>query len=109
METGRDARSVKSLSRHTLEQMINFCSEGILLADAKDPQLPVVYANPAYEDLSGYSVAELAGSSWQLWKRDGVGQPAPAKLREASGRAEACAGPLPDVRKDGTSGTSRIA
>ncbi|HEX5047447.1 MAG TPA: diguanylate cyclase [Gammaproteobacteria bacterium] len=109
MQIGRDARSVKSLSRHTLEQMVSFCSEGILLADAKDPRLPVVYANPAYEDLSGYSVAELAGNSWQLWNRDGVGQPELAKLKEAIGRAEACHVTLPDVRKDGTSWTSSIS
>src|ERR1044072_8187647 len=108
METGRDARSVKSLSRHTLEQMINFCSEGILLADAKDPQLPVVYANPAYEDLSGYSVAELAGSSGPLGTRGGGAHPEPEKHREAGARAGACGVPLPAVDKDGTSGRSRI-
>jgi diguanylate cyclase (GGDEF)-like protein/PAS domain S-box-containing protein len=109
MQIGRDARSAKSLSRHTLEQMVALCSEGILLADAKDPGLPVVYANPAYEELSGYSVAELAGNSWQLWKREGVDQPELAKLKEAIGRAEGCAVTLPDVRKDGTSWTSRIS
>jgi diguanylate cyclase (GGDEF)-like protein/PAS domain S-box-containing protein len=89
--------------------MVSLCSEGILLADAKDPQLPIVYANPAYEDLSGYSIAELAGNSWQLWKRDGAEQPELAKLKEAIGRAEACAVTLPDVRKDGTAWMSRIS
>jgi len=75
MEIGKDARSVKSLSRHTLEQMVTLSSEGILLADAQDPSLPIVYANPAYEDLSGYSAEELTGSGWPLIKRDVEGQP----------------------------------
>src|SRR5215510_7905205 len=109
MDIGRDARSVKSLSRNTLEQMVSLCSEGILLADAKDPSLPVVYANPAYEGLSGYSVAELTGNSWQLWKRDGEGQRELARLKAAIGRAEACAVTLPDLRKDGTSWMSRVS
>jgi PAS domain S-box-containing protein len=109
MDIGRDARSVKSLSRHTLERMVSLSSEGILLADAKDPRLPIVYANPAYEDLSGYSVEELTGNSWQLWKREGEGQPEHARLKAAIGRAEACAVTLPDVRKDGTSWMSRVS
>jgi diguanylate cyclase (GGDEF)-like protein/PAS domain S-box-containing protein len=89
--------------------MVSLSSEGILLVDAKDAQLPIVYANPAYEHLSGYSVAELVGNSWQLWKRDGAEQPELAKLKEAIGRAEACAVTLLDVRKDGTSWASRIS
>ena len=69
MDIGRDAHRVKSLSRHTLEQMVTRSSEGILLADAQDPGLPIVYANPAYEALTGYTVEELAGHSWPLdWK-----------------------------------------
>ena len=47
MDIGRDANRVKSLSRHILEQMVTRSSEGILLADAQDPNLPIVYANPA--------------------------------------------------------------
>ena len=109
MDIGRDARSVKSLSRHTLEQMVTLSSEGILLADAKDSRLPIVYANQAYEHLSGYSVEELTGNSWQLWKREGESPPELARLKAAVGRAEACAVTLPDVRKDGTSWLSRIS
>ena len=97
MDNGREARSVKSLSRHALEQMVTLCSEGILLADARDPSYPVVYANPAYEDLSGYSSEELTGSAWQLVRRDGDGQPELARLKAAIGRAESCQATLPDL------------
>jgi diguanylate cyclase (GGDEF)-like protein/PAS domain S-box-containing protein len=89
--------------------MVTLSSEGILLADATDPSLPIVYANPAYEELSGYSIKEITGNSWQLWKRDGEGQPELARLKAAIGRAEACAMTLPDVRKDGTSWLSRVS
>ena len=103
MEIGRAARGVKSLSRHTLEQIVAGCSEGILLADAQDPNLPIVYVNPAYEELSGYSADELLGTSWQLVKRDADGQPELARLKGAIGRSEACHVILSDLRKDGTS------
>ncbi|HVS25373.1 MAG TPA: PAS domain S-box protein, partial [Gammaproteobacteria bacterium] len=102
MEIGRESQSVKSLSRHTLEQMVTLSSEGVLLADAQDPNLPIVYANPAYETLSGYTAEELKGTSWQLAKRDGDGQPELERLKAAIGRSEPCRVTLPDLRKDGT-------
>ena len=109
MEIGRDARSVKSLSRHTLEQMVTLSSEGILLADAQDPNLPIIYANPAYEDLSGYSAEELTGSGWRLIKRDGEGQPELERLKAAIGRSEPCDVTLADLRKDGTAWLSHVS
>jgi len=109
MDIGRDAHSVKSLSRHTLEQMVTRSSEGILLADAQDPNLPIVYANPAYEVLSGYTAEELTGTSWPLVKRDGEGQPELERLKAAIGRSEACRVTLPDLRKDGTSWFSHVS
>jgi diguanylate cyclase (GGDEF)-like protein/PAS domain S-box-containing protein len=108
MDIGRDAHRVKSLSRHTLEQMVARSSEGILLADAQDPNLPIVYANPAYEGLTGYTVDELAGNSWPLLKRDIDGQPELERLKAAIGRSESCQVTLPDLRKDGTSWLSQV-
>lgn len=108
MDTGRDARSAKSLSRYTLEQIVTLCSEGILLADAQDPDLKVIYANPAYEDLSGYSVEELRGSGWRLLQRDGEGQPELERLKAAVGRCESCHAIVPDMRKDGTAWVSHV-
>jgi diguanylate cyclase (GGDEF)-like protein/PAS domain S-box-containing protein len=109
MEIGRDARSVKSLSRHILEQMVTLSSDGILLADAQDPNLPIVYANPAYEGLSGYSAAELKGTGWQLPKRDCDGQPELERLKAAIGRSEPCQATIPDLRKDGSSWFSHVS
>jgi len=109
MDIGRDAHSVKSLSRQTLEQMVTLSSEGILLADAQDPNLPIVYANPAYEVLSGYTAEELTGTSWPLAKRDVEGQPELERLKAAIGRSEPCRVTLPDLRKDGTSWFSHVS
>jgi diguanylate cyclase (GGDEF)-like protein/PAS domain S-box-containing protein len=109
METGRDAPSVKSLSRHALEQVVTLCSEGILLADAQEPNLPIVYANPAYENLSGYTAEELIGSGWRLVQRDEEGQPELARLKAAVGRSEACHAVVPDLRKDGTAWLSHVS
>ena len=50
METGRDAHGIKSLNRHTLEQIVAVSSGGRSRCQCKRPELPIVYANAAYED-----------------------------------------------------------
>lgn len=108
MDIGRAARGVKSLSRHTLEQMVSLSSEGILLIDAQDSGLPIVYVNPAYVDLSGHSADELIGQAWPLAKRDDGNQPELAALKAAIGRAESCRITVADLRKDGTPWQSSV-
>ncbi|HVY64982.1 MAG TPA: PAS domain S-box protein [Gammaproteobacteria bacterium] len=102
MEIGRDAHGIKSLSRHFLEQVVALSSEGILVVDAQDASLPVVYANPAYEHQTGYSVAELMGRPWSMLAREADNDPELQRLRVAIGRAESCRVTVPELRKDGT-------
>lgn len=108
METVKDVRGVKTLSRQALEQMVTMISDAILLADAQTPNLAVLYANPAYEDLTGYSADELVGSPWALPKRDSTGQPELERLKAAIGRGQICDATVADVRKDGKSWSSLV-
>ncbi len=108
METGRDARGIRSLNRHTLEQIVAASSGAVLVADANDAQLPIVYANPAYERLTGYSLAELVGQPWAALARAAAGDEGLGALKVAIGRGEACRVTIPEVRKDGTSWTSEL-
>lgn len=108
MDTGRDARGIRSLNRHTLEQIVDASPAGVLVADATGPCLPIVYANPAYERLTGYSLDELMGQPWTVLARAAVDDDSFAVLRAAIGRGEACRTTAPELRKDGTSWTSDI-
>jgi PAS domain S-box-containing protein len=108
MEIGRDAHGIKSLSRHFLEQVVLLSSEGILLVDAQDPSLPVVYANRAYENLTGYSALELSGRPWSMMGREAESEPGLQRLRAAIGRADPCRVVVPDLRKDGTAWLAEI-
>jgi diguanylate cyclase (GGDEF)-like protein/PAS domain S-box-containing protein len=107
-----DINGSKHLTRHVLEQVVSCSSEGILLADAQAEGLPVVYANPAYETLTGYTVEELTGHACPLLApgvdRDPDGMPEFARLRRAVGRSERCEVTLPTLRKDGTAWFSDI-
>ena len=109
METGRDAFGIRSLNRHTLEQIVSASSAGVLIVDASHPELPIVYANAAYERLTGYSLGELAGHPWAALARATEEDGAFAPLKTAIGRGAAYRASLPDIRKDGTSFTCDIS
>jgi diguanylate cyclase (GGDEF)-like protein/PAS domain S-box-containing protein len=108
METGRDAHGIKSLNRHTLEQIVAASPAAVLVADAHDPQLSIVYANPAYERLTGFRLRELVGQPWAVLGRaaadDGL-----ASLKAAVGRGEACRVIITDLRSDGSPWTSEVS
>src|SRR5262245_10627762 len=105
METGRDAIGIRSLNRHTLEQIVAASSAGVLIVDASHPELPIISANSAYERLTGYTLSELAGHPWAALARAAEGDETLAPLKAAIGRGAAYRAAIPDVRKDGTSFT----
>src|SRR5512134_3386604 len=103
MDTGsRDARGIRSLNRHTLEQIVAASPAAVLVVDATDPRLPIVYGNPAYERSTGHCVDEITGRPWAVLARATPGDDALAALKAAIGRGEACRATICDVRKDGT-------
>lgn len=101
MEHGIDTRLTALLGRHILERIVASSSEAVVLLDAQDPKRPIVYANPAYESLSGYGVDQLIGRPWPLLGQNGAEAPELERLRAAVGRGEACSISVSDTRKDG--------
>jgi diguanylate cyclase (GGDEF)-like protein/PAS domain S-box-containing protein len=93
---------LKSLSRHILEQIVSSSTQGILLIDARGPDLTIAYANAAYEKLSDYSAAQLEGMSWRSILGGGDENPELGKVRLAVGCGEPCDAKIPYYRKDGT-------
>lgn len=102
MQIGSRPRDLTALSRESLERIATLSSEGILLADAHDSEMTVVFANGAYEALTGFSAAELTGRPWPLAARADGGDPELGDLKCALGRAEACELTVPELRKDGS-------
>jgi diguanylate cyclase (GGDEF)-like protein/PAS domain S-box-containing protein len=100
---------LQSLSRHILEQIVAASAEGILLVDARDPKLRIVYSNSAFQTQSGYSSVELEGTSWgTLQAGDGTSAES-ARVREAIGAGESCQAMIPCFRKDGTTWIAAVA
>lgn len=102
METGRDANGIRSLNRHTLEQIVAASPAALLVADASHPDLPIVYANPAYERLTGFALADVAGQPWAARGR-AMGDESFAPLAEGIDRREPCRATIEERHKDGSS------
>jgi diguanylate cyclase (GGDEF)-like protein/PAS domain S-box-containing protein len=83
-------------------RLVESSPEGIVLVDALNPERPVIYANPGFEALTGYSAADLLGRNLRLLQGDDREQDGRHRLREALGKGESCRVLLRNYRKDGT-------
>jgi diguanylate cyclase (GGDEF)-like protein/PAS domain S-box-containing protein len=83
-------------------RLVETSTEGVVLIDAQSADHPVIFANAAFESLTGYSVAELLGRNLRLLQADDRDQDGRHRLREALNRGENCRVLLRNYRKDGS-------
>ena len=83
-------------------RLVETSPEGVVLVDAQHSERPVVYVNPGFEALTGYTAAELIGRNLRLLQGDDREQDGRHRLREAMDRRETCRVLLRNYRKDGT-------
>jgi diguanylate cyclase (GGDEF)-like protein len=62
--------------------LVETSPEGIVLVDAQNPVNPVIYANPAFETMTGFALAELVGRNLRLlfWNETSI-----RPLKDAAG------------------------
>lgn len=74
---------------------------GLIIADARQPNLPLVYCNPAFERLGGYARGQLLGRNCRFLLDDHE-QAEVARLCASVRRGEACQAVLRSHRQDGS-------
>jgi two-component system sensor histidine kinase/response regulator len=84
------------------ERAITSATDGIVITDPSKPDNPVIYANPATERITGYTVAELLGRNCRFLQGTARDQPAVQELRRAVKEGRSCHVVLRNFRKDGT-------
>ncbi len=84
------------------ESALAFTSCGVTLADARLPDFPLIYANDAFERLSGYEEAEVLGRNCRFLQRHDREQTAIEDLRAALRTGNPCQAVLRNYRKDGS-------
>ncbi len=73
-----------------------------ILVDAQQPDLPVVEANPVFEQVTGYTRQEVLGKNLRFLQGTDHDQPALVTIRAALKAGEACITRLRNYRKDGS-------
>ncbi|KAF3887169.1 MULTISPECIES: PAS domain S-box protein [Nostocales] len=77
-------------------------SNGIVITDVTVPNSPIIYANKAYEKITGYSVEEVLGKNCRFLQNGDTNQPGLIELRNAIIQGKGCTVVLRNYRKDGS-------
>lgn len=85
-----------------LRRAIEATDSGVLIADARAPDLPIVYVNRGFEEITGYSAAEFVGQNCRRLQGSDRDQPQLESLRLALAEARETRVLLRNFRKDGT-------
>ena len=94
----REAQERLLLLQRAVESSMN----GIIIADAQAPDLPVIYVNPSFEAITGYAAAEVIGRNCRFLHDLEPNQPELDILRRSLRDAADCNVILRNHRKDGT-------
>ncbi len=92
------------LSNHAwiYQQIIENSPMGMMLVDASQPDLPIIYVNPAFERMTGYAAADVMGRNARFLQGSDREQAGLATLRQALSRVEAVTVILRNYRQDGS-------
>lgn len=85
-----------------LSAILDECVNGVTLADPDLDDAPIVYANKAFERLTGYSREEIIGHNCRFLQGDDRDQEARWQIAEAIKRHEAVEVTLRNYRKNGS-------
>ncbi len=89
-------------SLRLMERAIAASGNGIAIADARRPDLPLVYVNPAFERITGYAAAEVLGRNSRFLHGSDRQQPGLEEIRRSLREQKECRVLLRNYRKDGT-------
>jgi PAS domain S-box-containing protein len=81
---------------------IEFATNGILIADARRADLPVIFVNPAFTTLTGYSAEETLGRNCRFLQGPQTDPETVAVVRDAIRNHKECAVTILNYRRDGT-------
>ena len=93
----KQAEESLSLARRAMDAS----ATGLTIADGRDPDLPLIYANPAFLQMTGYTREEVHGRNCRFLQNDDRNQPALNTLRAALQANKPCEVVLRNYRKDG--------
>lgn len=91
-----------NISLGLLDQAIASSSVGVVIADINQPNQPLIYCNPAFERITGYSQEEVIGYNCKFLQGIDTDPQSIEIIRQAVRSQIGCCVVLKNYRKDGT-------
>ncbi|SDS28263.1 putative bifunctional diguanylate cyclase/phosphodiesterase [Pseudomonas oryzae] len=85
-----------------LQRCLEASYNGVVIADAQSPDYPVIYVNPAFERITGYSPSEVIGRNVRFLQGRETQQPGLDAIRRSLARQREAHVVLRNFRKDGS-------
>lgn len=95
--------------RELKDRALSATAEGITIADARLPDMPIIYANAGFERLTGYAISEVLGRNCRFLQGSGTDLDAVNQIRSAVREERECTVQLLNYRKDGTPFWNRLS
>lgn len=92
----------KNQLANLLFTVIQSSSDSVVVTDARQPDNPIMFVNPAFEKLTGYSSSEIMGRNCRFLQGKDDKQPARKRLRGAILIGVEARELLRNYRKDGS-------
>jgi diguanylate cyclase (GGDEF)-like protein/PAS domain S-box-containing protein len=92
----------RDVSPELLRQAVAASSDGLVIADARLLDMPIVYVNPAFERLTGYRAEEVLGRNCRFLQRHETRQHGLEVVRAALRAGTSCVATVRNYRKDGS-------
>lgn len=94
-----------NLNRNIFKSVTN----GISVANTELPDMPLMYVNPAFEVMTGYSLEDVEGKNCRFLQGEERNQPGITLLREAIAQKRETTAVIRNFRKDGSSFWNELA
>jgi len=91
------------------DRALDVAAEGITIADARQSDRPLIYANQGFERMTGYPVAEVIGRNCRFLQGPDTDASAVAEIRAALAECRPCVVEILNYRRDGTTFWNRLS
>ena len=100
----RDTTDAKWAERELLlrERALESSEDAVIISDMNLPGQPMIFANAAFERVTGYALFDVLGTNCKLLQREDKDQPGIHTMRAAIEQGRACQVVVRNYRKDGT-------
>lgn len=97
-----DENLAKTKALEIKERALASAKNGILITDPNQHDNPIIYANKAFEDITGYSFDEIVGKNCRFLQGTDRNQPELDRVRQAINQQKEVTAVVRNYRKDGT-------